>query len=649
MIAGLSAPLPYYRFQTLAQKAAELAQEVRNLGNSLLQVLEKKDGEDLALLRSELEIKLQNQIIGVKKLAIQEAKEQIQVLQRSRNVTEERYQYYAEIEKLSDKETLHLDKLAEAHKFEKGAQISRALAGMVAMVPDLLGGASGFGGSPHVTLQWGGKNLAAAANSAADVLQILSASAAYEANRASINGQNDRRFGDWKLQERQAKKELASIDKQITVAEIRQQSAELDLKNHVLTIENNKMTDEFMRRKFTNRDLYQWMIGQISNVYFAAYKLAHDQAKKAERAYQYELGRDDGFIAFGYWDTLKKGLQSADRLVYDLKRMETSYLDQHKREYEITKQISLASLDPLALVKLRATGSCDFSVPEALFDLDHPGQYFRRIKTVGISMPCVAGPNTSISAKLSLTSNRYRKDHRSDNLALTGYSEDPGNDERFVYNLGTIQSIATSTAQKDSGMFDLNFRDERYLPFEGMGAISNWRCEMCKPELAQLDYGTIADVVLHLSYTAREGGSSLRSLAETDLLDRLGQIKQELSQNGLHTLINLRHELPNEWHLLKQNGHASLTVEKSRLPYLAQALNATIENVVLLAKVTGNPATFSVNLDGVAKNLARLDAWGLCKAETTEISLGDAVQLSLLPANQDKLQDLLMVVKCGFS
>jgi hypothetical protein len=29
------------------------------------------------------------------------------------------------------------------------------------------------------------------------------------------------------------------------------------------------------------------------------------------------------------------------------------------------------------------------------------------------------------------------------------------------------QSIATSNAQNDDGMFELNFRDERYLPFEG--------------------------------------------------------------------------------------------------------------------------------------------------------------------------------------
>jgi hypothetical protein len=27
-------------------------------------------------------------------------------------------------------------------------------------------------------------------------------------------------------------------------------------------------------------------------------------------------------------------------------------------------------------------------------------------------------------------------------------------------------------------MFELNFRDERYLPFEGAGAISTWQLEL---------------------------------------------------------------------------------------------------------------------------------------------------------------------------
>jgi len=275
-----------------------------------------------------------------------------------------------------------------------------------------------------------------------------------------------------------------------------------DFKNHELQIDNAKKTDEFMRSKFTNKELYDWMIGQISSVYFRAYQLAHDFAKKAERCYRFELGNDDSFISYGYWDSMKKGLQSADHLIHDIKRMETSYLDKNKREYEITKHISLSMLDPLALVKLRATGVCDFEVPEVLYDMDHPGQYFRRIKSVSISLPCIAGAYTSVSAKLSLVNNRYRKNTTPDNLATTGYPEDPGNDERFVYNVGAIQSIAASNAQNDSGMFELNFRDERYLPFEETGAISSWRLELPK-EVRQFDYNTISDVIVHVKYTAR--------------------------------------------------------------------------------------------------------------------------------------------------
>src|SRR3712207_8473853 len=50
--------------------------------------------------------------------------------------------------------------------------------------------------------------------------------------------------------------------------------------------------------------------------------------------------------------------------------MEASYLDKNKREYEVTKHVSLALLDPLALVRLRATGVCDFEIPEAVYDME---------------------------------------------------------------------------------------------------------------------------------------------------------------------------------------------------------------------------------------------------------------------------------------
>jgi hypothetical protein len=65
-------------------------------------------------------------------------------------------------------------------------------------------------------------------------------------------------------------------------------------------------------------------------------------------------------------------------------------------------------LDPLALLRLKAEGSCEVTIPEWLFDMDSPGQYMRRLKTVAISIPCVTGPYTGVHCKLSLLRSSIR-------------------------------------------------------------------------------------------------------------------------------------------------------------------------------------------------------------------------------------------------
>ena len=644
VLAGINAPTPYYRFNVLSQKATELAQEVRGLGSSLLQTLEKKDAEAISLLRSELEIKVLNAVKDMKLLQIKEAKEQIEVLKRTKLVTEERHKFYKDIEFMN---TLEITSLTmngvSAIAFTIGS-IMEMTAGAMALIPDITIGAAGFGGSPVATSEvTGGEKISSSISSFGKALLLGSQVVDKIAGGISTVANYQRRYDDWKLQERLTKKELNSIEKQIEAAEIRKELSETDFKNQELQIENAKKTDEFMHTKFTNKELYDWMIGQISSVYFRAYQLAHDFAKKAERSYRFELGNDDSFISYGYWDSMKKGLQSADHLIHDIKRMETSYLDKNKREYEITKHISLSMLDPLALVKLRATGVCDFEVPEVLYDMDHAGHYFRRIKSVSISLPCIAGPYTSVSAKLSLVNNRYRKNtnHSSE------YSEDPGNDERFVYNVGAIQSIAASNSQNDAGVFELNFRDERYLPFEGTGAISSWRLELPQ-EVRQFDYNTISDVIVHVKYTAREGGSNLKNLAVTSLKVRLDSIKQQLSQTGLHVAINMKHDLPNEWQLFKKNGSVDLKIDKSRLPYMAQTIDAAIENVMFVAKVKNNPSTFTISVDGNATNLAGIDEWKLCRGNNADIDLDTSFGLVVAPAKLNNLEELMMVVKYSF-
>ncbi|MFX7548888.1 hypothetical protein ABTJ50_21340, partial [Acinetobacter baumannii] len=66
-------------------------------------------------------------------------------------------------------------------------------------------------------------------------------------------------------------------------------------------------------------------------------------------------------------------------------------------------------------------------------------------------------------------------------------------------------AIATSTAQNDSGVFEFSFRDERYMPFEGLGAISRWNLTLPRA-FKQFDYQTINDVIVTVSYMSEQDG-----------------------------------------------------------------------------------------------------------------------------------------------
>jgi hypothetical protein len=180
-----------------------------------------------------------------------------------------------------------------------------------------------------------------------------------------------------------------------------------------------------------------------------------------------------------------------------------------RREYELSKRVSLVRLDPGAFEALKSTGRCDVELPEELFDTDSVGHFFRRLKSVGMTIADVTGPYTSINCTLTLLSSKVRT--RSDSASL--YREQPP-DPRFRYDFVVVQSMATITGRKDSGLFELNFGDERYLPFEGLGAISRWRIDLPKDSNA-FDFEAISDIVLKLDYTAREGGEQLRKAAGT--------------------------------------------------------------------------------------------------------------------------------------
>ena len=446
-----------------------------------------------------------------------------------------------------------------------GLKIAAPILGLIPQF-NVHGTPLGVGGAA----EFGGIELKAAAEAASEIATKVANSFASSADRASKMAGYYRRAEDYVVQANLATSELMQYGRQIIGSLIREQITKKEYENHLKQIEQAEVVDAYMREKFTSEELYLWMQGEISKLHYDFYKFAYDIAKRTEQTMKYELMRkefdDLSLIKFGYWDGARKGLLSGDALYLDLKRLEMAYHEHNLREYEMTKHVSLHRLDPMALLKLKATGSCEIAIPEWVFDMDSPGQYMRRIKTVSISIPCITGPYTGVHCKLSL----LRSSIRTSSLKGDDYARSGDEDDRFRDFAGSIQSIVTSNAQNDSGLFETNLRDERYLPFEGAGAISRWRLEIPN-DIPQFDLESITDVVLHIRYTCREAGH-LKQDAVTFVTENVLQAPDNLFQ-----LFSLNYDFANAWHAFTAAGSdaqrvLNIKIDRNNFPYWTKIL-----------------------------------------------------------------------------
>ena len=585
VLNDLNAPRPHYRFQIMVGKALELCNEVKALGSALLQALEKKDAEELSLLRQTHEQNLLRGVKLVRERQIEEAKEALAGLNKTLESAQARQQFYANREPRIANEKLHLKKMESADMFETIAQGYSLIASELALIPEFDVGAEGAFSTPTVKARFGGDNLSKVPSFYSQMYSFFGLLERHGAQRASILGGYDRRQEEWDFSAGQAGSDSEGIERQLSAAEIRIAVAEQELRNQETQMEQSCEVDEFMHDKFSNRELYSWMVTQTSGLYFQAYGIAYDVAKRAERAFQHELAAGDAtFVNFGYWDSLKKGLLAGERLALDLRRMETAYFERNKRELELTKYISLQRIDPMALIQLRETGACEVEIPEALFNLDFPSHYMRRLKSVALTIPSVVGPYTGVNATLTLLSNRTRANTVDPHEPFAGLD-----DARFVTNAGGIQAIATSSGRDDGGLFELNLRDERYLPFEGAGAIGRWRIAL-SDEYRAFDYDTISDVILHLRYTARDGGAAVRQQVVPVLAERVNALVNATAHTGLLHFISLRREFSSELHrFLHPSGaddhEVTLTLLRDQYPYLFQGRTLTISRAALMLKL----------------------------------------------------------------
>lgn len=441
----------------------------------------------------------------------------------------------------------------------------------------------------------GGDSLGDVVKVAADIANMVAAYATDQAGITAKTAGYQRRADEWMLQANLAACELMAMGRQIIASLIAEQVAYHDYTTTKAQLKQAKDVQAFLEDKYTNEKFYDWMQSDLSNLYYKYYRFACDTARRAEQTMKQELMRPEldqtQFIAFNYWDTGHKGLLSGESLYLDIKRMEMSYHDNNKRELEMTRHVSLRQLDPIALLSLRITGSCTVTLPEWLYDRDCPGQYMRRIKSVALSIPSVVGPYTGVNCTLSLQSSSVRV---SPLLANGTYARNlTQDDNRFVDYFNSTDVIVTSGASNDSGMFETNLRDERFLPFEGAGAIGTWSLAL-PSEIRVFDYSTISDVILHIRYTAREAGNPLGSQAVKELsgmLDGAGESGQAL-------MFCLRYDFPTEWAaFVNGTGNFQVALEKQFFPYFAQgARKLTVDSLTLYAANGEKVASITPNV-----------------------------------------------------
>jgi hypothetical protein len=543
---------PPYRFTFLLERARQYASTVQGLGTQLLGAMEKRDAEELAVLRTVHEqhlLELRTQSV---RLEIDVARDSLASTQRQKESAQLRLAHFQELmatglipweqaQQVSTHTALGL--AGAAVDFDIASSIASA-------VPDTYAPTLPAG----TTLKTGGSSVGSSLAQVASALRGAAGIASAIASSAGMEATFQRRAEDWAHQADMAGREVKALDKQVTAAEIRVAIAERALEVHLKSIEQARELYDHSRSKFSNLGMYTWLSTQLNRLHRMAYESAWNMARLAERALHFERPelRAIATLDASAWSPERAGLLAGDRLLLDLQRLEAAWLLNTTRQLEMEQSFSLAQYFPDALLKLRETGACAFDIPEFFYDLAFPGHYFRRVKAVRVTMTCVVGPHTSVGATLRMTGSFVR--------------DEPDAQRSLVeVPLRHAPSIAVSHAQGDAGVFEFNFRDERLLPFEGMGAVSSWSLELPKA-MRPFAYETISDVILSVSYTARDDGL-LREAVDAST----GAIVARLQSAMPRVALSLRRDFPSEWARFKAasavNALFSLSVVLTEMHY----------------------------------------------------------------------------------
>jgi hypothetical protein len=515
---GAQLVVPPYRFSAVLPRAYNAVSTLSRFGESLLSLLERGERAGQEELAQQQMLDMSSYVLTLQQQSIDGLKADRTALLASQATATQRRDYYGERydENISAGEQRAMDLNIESRDASLAAQAFHTLGGALQLAPTVFG------------MACGNLDPGAPANAIGTLLSLKATATGHDAMRLEQTENYRRRRQEWGHIRDQAGGEIQALNRQLEALDVRLRSAQTALEQEKTRQAQTQAMLTWLKSRFTQATLYQWLSGQLSALYYQAYDAVVSLCLSAQACWQYELGDfTTTFIQTGAWNDHYRGLLVGETLQLNLQQMESAWLTRNERRLDIVRTVSLKNwVDEKDWNKFKASGSLDFSLTEKLFDDDYAGHYLRTLKTVTVTLPTLLGPYQDVKATLTQTgSTTVLRANAGAVAALINGRVSDAPAGTLVQNLRASQQVALSGGMNDAGVFELQFSDERYLPFEGTGAVSGWTLSFPRATEETLNGGkklaaddgqtallaALDDVIVRVHYTACDGGTSFAS------------------------------------------------------------------------------------------------------------------------------------------
>lgn len=495
-----AAIMPSYRFPVMLESARNMVGQLTQFGSTLLSISERQDAEALSELLQTQGAELARQSITLQNSTISEIDADRVALEASLSGAQSRLESYSTLydEDVNTGEKQAMDLALAASVLSTTATTAYTVAAGLDAVPNIYGFA--FGGSRYGSI----------ARAVGYGVEIAAGASRTAAERLSQSETYRRRRQEWEIQRNTAQSEVDQINAQLDTLAVRRQGAVLQ-KTYLETQQSQAQIQmTFLQNKFTSKALYNWLRGKLAAIYYQFYDLTVSRCLMAQKAYQWAQGNEVSFIRPGAWQGTYAGLMAGETLMLNLAQMEQSYLEKDQRDKEVMRTVCLSEVysglssgafslaDQVVKLVNDGKGSAGTDSNGLVFDdkekqlqatlklkdlkisNDYPSSLgnIRRIKQISVTLPALVGPYQDVRAVLSYGG---------------GVSLPRG-----------CTATAVSHGMNDSGQFQLDFNDSRWLPFEGIPINDSGTLTLSFPQAnsSQKDLLlSLTDVILHIRYT----------------------------------------------------------------------------------------------------------------------------------------------------